>query len=99
MLLGIMPWNFPLYQVARFAAPNLTAGNTIVLKHAPQCPQSAAALADMFQEAGFPEGAYGNVYATNEQVADIIADRRVQGVSLTGPSGPVRPWPRSPAGT
>jgi succinate-semialdehyde dehydrogenase/glutarate-semialdehyde dehydrogenase len=83
-LLGIMPWNFPVYQVARFAAPNLAAGNTIVLKHAPQCPESAAAMEQVFHDAGFPPGAYVNVYATNEQVADVIADPRVQGVSLTG---------------
>ena len=84
VLLGIMPWNFPAYQVARFAAPNLATGNTIVLKHAPQCPRSAALLQAVFLDAGFPEGAYVNVYATNEQVADVIADPRVQGVSLTG---------------
>lgn len=83
-LLGIMPWNFPTYQVARFAAPNLAAGNTIVLKHAPQCPGTAAALLELFTDAGFPEGAYTNVYATEAQVADIIADPRIQGVSLTG---------------
>lgn len=84
VLLGIMPWNFPAYQVARFAAPHLAAGNTVLLKHAPQCPESAALLEAMFRDAGFPEGAYVNVYATNEQVETIIADRRVQGVSLTG---------------
>ncbi|KRB76416.1 succinate-semialdehyde dehydrogenase [Nocardioides sp. Root190] len=84
VLLGIMPWNFPAYQVARFAAPNLATGNTIVLKHAPQCPRSAALLQQIFLDAGFPEGAYVNVYASNEQVADVIADPRVQGVSLTG---------------
>jgi len=83
-LLGIMPWNFPYYQVARFAAPNLVLGNTIILKHAPQCPESAAAIADIYRDAGFPEGAYVNVYATNEQAADIIADPRVAGVSVTG---------------
>lgn len=85
VLLGIMPWNFPYYQVARFAAPNLMVGNTILLKHAPQCPESAAAMEQLFRDAGLPEGAYVNVYATNEQVAEmIIPDRRVQGVSLTG---------------
>ncbi|MDG4664143.1 NAD-dependent succinate-semialdehyde dehydrogenase [Mycobacterium sp. 236(2023)] len=84
VLLGIMPWNYPYYQVARFAGPNLVLGNTIVLKHAPQCPESAAALEKIFLDAGFPEGAYVNVYATNEQIADAIADPRVQGVSLTG---------------
>ncbi|MFA5710692.1 NAD-dependent succinate-semialdehyde dehydrogenase [Mycolicibacterium sp.] len=84
VLLGIMPWNYPYYQVARFAGPNLTLGNTIVLKHAPQCPESAAALQQIFDDAGYPPGAYVNVYATNEQIAEAIADPRVQGVSLTG---------------
>ncbi len=84
VLLGIMPWNYPYYQVARFAGPNLTLGNTILLKHAPQCPESAAAIEQIFTDAGYPEGAYVNIYATNEQVADIIADPRLQGVSLTG---------------
>jgi succinate-semialdehyde dehydrogenase / glutarate-semialdehyde dehydrogenase len=84
VLIGIMPWNYPYYQVARFAGPNLTLGNTIILKHAPQCPESAAAMQQIFTDAGFPEGAYVNVYATNEQIAEAIADPRVQGVSLTG---------------
>lgn len=84
VILGIMPWNFPEYQVARFAGPNLTLGNTVVLKHAPQCPESAEALQKIFDDAGFPKGAYVNVYATNEQIAAAIADPRVQGVSLTG---------------
>jgi succinate-semialdehyde dehydrogenase / glutarate-semialdehyde dehydrogenase len=83
-LLGIMPWNFPYYQVARFAGPNLCLGNTILLKHAPQCPESAAAIEEMFLDAGFPRGAYVNIYATNEQCSDLIADPRIQGVSLTG---------------
>ena len=84
VLLGIMPWNYPYYQVARFAGPNLALGNTIVLKHAPQCPESAAAIQQIFDDAGFPKGAYVNVYATNDQIAKAIADPRVQGVSLTG---------------
>jgi succinate-semialdehyde dehydrogenase/glutarate-semialdehyde dehydrogenase len=84
VLLGIMPWNYPYYQVARFAGPNLALGNTIVLKHAPQCPESAEAIQQIFDDAGFPAGAYVNVYATNEQIAEAIADPRVQGVSLTG---------------
>lgn len=83
-LLGIMPWNYPYYQVARFAAPNLVLGNTVLLKHAPQCPESAAAIEDLFREAGFPDGAYVNIYASNEQVERLIADPRVRGVSLTG---------------
>jgi succinate-semialdehyde dehydrogenase / glutarate-semialdehyde dehydrogenase len=84
VLLGIMPWNYPYYQVARFAGPNLAIGNTILLKHAPQCPESAAAMEEIFHEAGFPPDAYINIYATNEQIATVIADPRVQGVSLTG---------------
>jgi succinate-semialdehyde dehydrogenase/glutarate-semialdehyde dehydrogenase len=84
VLLGIMPWNYPYYQVARFAGPNLTLGNTILLKHAPQCPESAEAIQKIYDDAGFPAGAYVNIYATNEQIADVIADPRVQGVSLTG---------------
>jgi succinate-semialdehyde dehydrogenase/glutarate-semialdehyde dehydrogenase len=84
VLLGIMPWNFPYYQVARFAGPNLVIGNTIVLKHAPQCPESAGAMQKLFDEAGFPDGAYENVYATNEQIEWVIADPLVRGVSVTG---------------
>jgi succinate-semialdehyde dehydrogenase/glutarate-semialdehyde dehydrogenase len=84
VLLGIMPWNYPYYQVARFAGPNLVIGNTILLKHAPQCPESAGAIEDLYHEAGFPEGAYINIYATNEQIEWVIGDPRVRGVSLTG---------------
>ncbi len=83
-LLGIMPWNYPYYQVARFAAPNLVLGNTILLKHAGSCPQSALAIEQIFKDAGLPDGAYINLFLTNEQVAEIIADDRLQGVSLTG---------------
>lgn len=83
-LLGIMPWNYPYYQVARFAGPNLLIGNTVILKHASLCPKSSAAMESAFLEAGFPHGAFVNVYATTDQVADIIADPRVRGVSLTG---------------
>jgi succinate-semialdehyde dehydrogenase/glutarate-semialdehyde dehydrogenase len=83
-LLGIMPWNFPYYQVARFAGPNLVLGNTILLKHAGQCPESAAAIQQMFDDAGFPAGAYVNILASTEQIAALIADPRLVGVSLTG---------------
>ena len=83
-LLGIMPWNYPYYQVARFAAPNLMIGNTIILKHAPQCPESALAMEQIFAEAGLPADAYINVFATNEQVATMIADPRLVAVSVTG---------------
>ncbi|WP_349899175.1 NAD-dependent succinate-semialdehyde dehydrogenase [Parafrigoribacterium soli] len=84
VLLGIMPWNFPYYQVARFAGPNLIIGNTILLKHAAQCPESAAAIEQIFLDAGFPDGAYVNIYASHDQLGTVIADPRVHGVSLTG---------------
>jgi succinate-semialdehyde dehydrogenase/glutarate-semialdehyde dehydrogenase len=84
VLLGIMPWNFPYYQVARFAGPNLIVGNTILLKHASQCPESAAAIEQIFHDAGFPDGAYVNIYASLDQIATTIANPRVCGVSLTG---------------
>jgi succinate-semialdehyde dehydrogenase/glutarate-semialdehyde dehydrogenase len=83
-LLGIMPWNFPFYQIARFAAPNLMLGNTIILKHAESVPRSALAVEQIMKDAGLPEGAYVNVFATFDQVETIIADPRVAGVSLTG---------------
>ena len=83
-LLGIMPWNFPYYQVARFAGPNLTLGNTILLKPAPQCPESAEALQSIYDDAGFPNGAFKTILATNDQIAGVIADPRVRAVSLTG---------------
>lgn len=84
VILGIMPWNFPYYQVARFAGPNLIVGNTVLLKHAEQCPKSAEAIASIYSDAGYPEGSYVNIRATHEQIAGMIADPRVQGVSLTG---------------
>ena len=83
-LLGIMPWNFPYYQVARFAAPNLVTGNTVLLKPAHQCPESAEAIQQMIDDAGFPAGAYQTILADNDQIEDVIADPRIQGVSLTG---------------
>jgi succinate-semialdehyde dehydrogenase / glutarate-semialdehyde dehydrogenase len=83
-LLGIMPWNYPYYQVARFAGPNLVIGNPILLKHAPQCPESAEAMQKIFDDAGFPEGCYQNIYATNDQIEWVIGDPRVHGVSVTG---------------
>jgi succinate-semialdehyde dehydrogenase/glutarate-semialdehyde dehydrogenase len=84
VILGIMPWNFPTYQVARFAGPNLMIGNAVLLKHASQCPETAEALQAIYLDAGFPEGAYVNIYATNDQIAKVIADPRLQGVSVTG---------------
>jgi succinate-semialdehyde dehydrogenase/glutarate-semialdehyde dehydrogenase len=83
-LVGIMPWNFPYYQVARFAGPNLVVGNTILLKPAHQCPESAEAIQRMMDDAGFPEGAYQTILGSNAQIEKAIEDPRVRGVSLTG---------------
>ena len=83
-LLGIMPWNFPYYQVARFAGPNIVIGNPILLKHAPQCPESAEAIQKIYDDAGAPAGVYTNIYATNDQIESVIADPRIHGVSVTG---------------
>lgn len=83
-LLGIMPWNFPYYQVARFAAPNLMLGNTIVLKHATICPRSALAIQKIMDDAGVPKGVYTNIFATHEQAEKIIEHKELRGVSLTG---------------
>ena len=84
VLLGVMPWNFPYYQAARFVAPNLLLGNTILLKHAANCPQQALRLAELLEAAGAPNGVYQNVFATTDQVATMIASPALQGVSLTG---------------
>ena len=83
-VLGVMPWNYPYYQVARFVAPNLIVGNTMVLKHAENCPTSAIAIAEVFKDAGLPDGVYSNLLATHDQVAQLVADPRVAAVSLTG---------------
>lgn len=83
-ILGIMPWNFPYYQVLRLAAPNLMLGNTIILKHAEVCAGTAVMIQDLMAQAGVIDGAYLNVFATHDQISTIIADPRVQGVSLTG---------------
>ncbi|KAB8041736.1 NAD-dependent succinate-semialdehyde dehydrogenase [Janthinobacterium aquaticum] len=80
----VEPWNFPYYQLARVAGPNLMAGNTLVVKHASNVPQCALAFEKLFLDAGAPEGAYTNVFISSEQVATAIADPRVQGVALTG---------------
>jgi succinate-semialdehyde dehydrogenase / glutarate-semialdehyde dehydrogenase len=84
ILLGIQPWNFPFYQVARFAAPNIMIGNTVLVKHASNVPQCAMALERIFIEAGAPLGLYTNLMVSHEQIIDLIADKRVRGVSLTG---------------
>lgn len=88
VLLGIMPWNYPYYQIARFVAPNLVAGNTIVLKHAESVPGCALAIEKIIHQAlrdtGHPEAVYTNIFATHDQISTVINDPRVQGVSLTG---------------
>jgi len=84
VIFGIMPWNFPFYQVIRFAVPNLMAGNSVLFKHASNVPQCAIALAELFEEAGFPNGVITNLLMSASQSELIISDKRIQGVSLTG---------------
>lgn len=84
VLFCIEPWNFPYYQLARVVGPNLMAGNTLVVKHAPNVPQCALAFEKLFIDAGAPVGAYTNVFLSNEQAATAIADKRIKGVALTG---------------
>jgi len=84
VLLGVEPWNFPLYQVVRFAGPNLVVGNTILLKHAEICPQSALAIEQLFADAGTPAGVYTNVFLRIPDVTQVIEHPAVQGASLTG---------------
>lgn len=84
VLVGIEPWNFPYYQLARVAGPQLVAGNVLLMKHAPSVPQCALAFARLFEEAGAPKGAYLNLFSTVEQIGDVIDDFRVRGVMLTG---------------
>jgi succinate-semialdehyde dehydrogenase / glutarate-semialdehyde dehydrogenase len=84
VLLGIEPWNYPYYQIARVAGPQLMVGNVLLLKHAESVPQVALAFARLFEEAGAPAGVYTNIFATIEQVGRVIEDPRVRGVTLTG---------------
>ena len=83
-VLAVMPWNFPFWQVIRFAIPNLIAGNVGVLKHASNVPQCALALEEVFREAGFPGGAFQNLFISNQQVAAVLEDKRVKAATLTG---------------
>ncbi|MEZ7504519.1 NAD-dependent succinate-semialdehyde dehydrogenase [Flavobacterium sp. Arc2] len=84
VLLGVQPWNFPFYQVARFIAPNIMVGNTILLKHASMVPQCAIAIEDLFKEAGAPIGLYTNLLISGKRASGIVSDKRIKGVSLTG---------------
>jgi succinate-semialdehyde dehydrogenase/glutarate-semialdehyde dehydrogenase len=84
VILAVMPWNFPLWQLFRFGASALMAGNTILLKHAPNVPRCAEAIVDVFAAAGAPPGILQNVFARVDDVAGLIADRRIAAVTLTG---------------
>ena len=83
-ILGVMPWNFPLWQVIRAAGPIMLSGNGFLLKHAPNVMGSAYALQDAYEAAGFPKGLFANLNADNDTVARVIADARIAAVTLTG---------------
>jgi succinate-semialdehyde dehydrogenase/glutarate-semialdehyde dehydrogenase len=87
VLLGVQPWNFPFYQVARFAAPNIMIGNTVLVKHASNVPQCAMAIEQLFLEAGAPLGLYTNLLLGKQRTTALVADKRIKGVSLTGSEG------------
>ena len=84
VLFGVEPWNYPYYQIARFAAPNLMAGNVVMVKHASNVPQCALAFEQLMTEAGAPAGAYTNLFISKDQVAKVIDDVRIRAVALTG---------------
>jgi succinate-semialdehyde dehydrogenase/glutarate-semialdehyde dehydrogenase len=84
VLFGVMPWNFPFYQVVRFAAPNIMVGNTILLKHASIVPQCGIIIEELFREANAPEGLYTNLMISGKRSTALVSDNRIKGVSLTG---------------
>ncbi len=83
-IVGVMPWNFPFWQVFRFAAPTLMAGNAVILKHAPNVQGCAQTIARLFEEAGLPEGLFQSLHLPNERTEALLADKRVKGATLTG---------------
>jgi NAD-dependent aldehyde dehydrogenases len=84
VILAIEPWNFPYYQIARVAAPQIVAGNVLMMKQARNVPQAALAFARLFEDAGTPEGVYTNLFCSADQIATLIDDFRIRGVTLTG---------------
>ncbi|WP_394990460.1 NAD-dependent succinate-semialdehyde dehydrogenase [Emticicia sp.] len=84
VLFGVEPWNFPFYQVSRFAAPNIMVGNTIVVKHASIVPQCGIAIEELFEEANAPKGLYTNLLISGKRASALVSDKRIKGVSLTG---------------
>ncbi len=84
VLLGVMPWNFPFSQIVRFAAPNLMAGNTILLKTASNIPQCAQAFEDLFTKVNAPKGIYQNLFISGKETSDLVKNDKIKGVSLTG---------------
>jgi succinate-semialdehyde dehydrogenase / glutarate-semialdehyde dehydrogenase len=84
VLMGVQPWNFPYYQLSRFAAPNIMAGNVVMVKHASCVPQCAIAFEQLWRDAGAPPGLYTNLYISHDQVNRVIDDPRIKGVALTG---------------
>ena len=84
IIMACEPWNFPLYQVIRVFAPNFMVGNPIILKHAHNVPGSAQLIEEIIEEAGAPKGSLQNLFLSYDQIGDVIADKRVQGVAVTG---------------
>ena len=87
VLFGVEPWNYPYYQIVRFAAPNLMAGNVVMVKHASNVPQCALAFESVMRDAGLPDGAYTNLFISKDQIAAVIDDARIRAVALTGSEG------------